>query len=55
MPEPEKKELEDQWLRTWEPTPEVTAAAEKINLILNDGSLTQQQQSAEVYKILTAE
>ena len=55
MPEPEKKELEDKWLRTWEPTPEVTAIAAQISSILNNESLTQQEQNEQVYKLLTSE
>ena len=52
MPEPEKKELEDQWLRTWEPTPKVNAVAEKITEILNDDSLTDAEQSAKIYGLI---
>jgi hypothetical protein len=52
MAERQKKEDEDQWLRTWEPTPEVSAIADKINLILNDDSLTEEEQSAKVYELI---
>lgn len=52
MAEPQKKEDEDQWLRTWEPTPEVKAVADKITEILNDDSLTEKEQSAKVYELI---
>lgn len=50
--EPEKKELEDQWLRTWEPTPEVKAIGDKIVEIFSDESLTEEEQKAKVYELI---
>jgi hypothetical protein len=55
MTEPDKKALEDQWLRTWEPTPEVKAIADKVLEVLNDDSLTESEQSAKVYMLITSD
>jgi hypothetical protein len=52
MAEPEKQELENIWLQTWQPTPEVNAVADKITEILNDGSLTDAEQSAKIYELI---
>ncbi len=52
MAEPEKRELENIWLQTWEPTPEVNTVADKITEILNDGSLTDAEQRAKIYELI---
>ena len=52
MAEPEKRELENIWLQTWEPTLKDNAVAEKITEILNDDSLTNAEQSAKIYELI---
>lgn len=52
MSEAEKRELENIWLQTWEPTPEVKQIADKIVEIFSDDSLTEEEQKAKVYELI---
>ena len=52
MSEPEKIELENIWLQTWEPTPELEAIAAEILRILDDPALTEEQQFDKIYTVI---
>ena len=52
MSEPDKKAFEDQWLQTWEPTPEVEAIASQILEILDDPTLSEQEQFDKIYAVI---